>query len=63
MSVWKISNPVPPILAFLLTTVMGDMAFNRPGVQNLPDISLPSISISASLDGAAAAQLEMEVAR
>ncbi|QOL80372.1 efflux RND transporter permease subunit [Pseudooceanicola spongiae] len=63
VSAWSIRNPVPPILAFVLLTVMGLMAFNRLDVQNFPDMSLPTISISASLDGAAASQLETEVAR
>lgn len=62
-SAWAIKNPVPPILAFILMTVTGLMAFNRLDVQNFPDMSLPTITISASLDGAAAAQLETEVAR
>ena len=62
-SAWAIRNPVPPILAFILMTVMGLMAFNRLEVQNFPDMTLPTISISATLEGAAAAQLETEVAR
>lgn len=62
-SAWAIRNPVPPILAFVLLTITGLMAFNRLDVQNFPDMSLPTIDISASLDGAAAAQLETEVAR
>ena len=62
-SAWAIRNPVPPILAFILMTITGLMAFNRLDVQNFPDMSLPTINISASLDGAAAAQLETEVAR
>ncbi|PTE13038.1 efflux RND transporter permease subunit, partial [Pseudogemmobacter blasticus] len=62
-SAWAIRNPVPPILAFILMTITGLMAFNRLEVQNFPDMSLPTISVSASLDGAAAAQLETEVAR
>ena len=62
-SAWAIRNPVPPILAFILLTITGLMAFNRLDVQNFPDMSLPTITISASLDGAAAAQLETEVAR
>ncbi|MGP3698212.1 efflux RND transporter permease subunit [Rhodobacter sp. NSM] len=62
-SAWAIRNPVPPILAFILITVTGLMAFQRLDVQNFPDMDLPTISISASLDGAAAAQLETEVAR
>ncbi len=63
ISAWSIKNPVTPILAFVLLTITGLMAFNRLDVQNFPDMSLPTINISASLDGAAAAQLETEVAR
>ncbi|TNB46070.1 efflux RND transporter permease subunit [Martelella lutilitoris] len=62
-SAWAIRYPVPPILAFFLLTVMGLMAFNRLDVQNFPDMDLPTINISATQDGAAAAQLETEVAR
>lgn len=62
-SAWAIRNPVPPILAFVLLTITGLMAFNRLDVQNFPDMDLPTITISATLDGAAAEQLESEVAR
>ena len=62
-SSWSIRNPVPPILLFVLLTACGLWAFNRLDIQNFPDMDLPTIQISASLDGAAAAQLETEVAR
>ncbi|SCX26327.1 Multidrug transporter MdtB [Agrobacterium sp. DSM 25558] len=62
-SSWSIRNPVPPILLFALLTACGLWAFNRLDVQNFPDMDLPTIEISASLDGAAASQLETEVAR
>ncbi len=62
-SSWSIRNPVPPILLFVLLTACGLWAFNRLDVQNFPDMDLPTIEISASLDGAAASQLETEVAR
>ncbi|MFN7090285.1 MAG: efflux RND transporter permease subunit [Allorhizobium sp.] len=62
-SSWSIRNPVPPILLFALMTACGLWAFNRLDVQNFPDMDLPTIEISASLDGAAASQLETEVAR
>lgn len=62
-SSWSIKNPVPPILLFALMTGCGLWAFNRLDVQNFPDMDLPTITISASLDGAAASQLETEVAR
>lgn len=62
-SAWAIRNPVPPILVFIMLTVVGLMGFNRLDVQNFPDMDLPMINITATLDGAAAAQLETEVAR
>ena len=62
-TIWASLADTLPILAFILMTITGLMAFNRLDVQNFPDMSLPTITISASLDGAAAAQLETEVAR
>jgi multidrug efflux pump subunit AcrB len=62
-SAWSIRNPVPAILLFILLTVGGLLAFDRLSVQNFPDMDLPTIEVSASLEGAAPAQLETEVAR
>jgi multidrug efflux pump subunit AcrB len=63
ISAWSIRTPVPVILLFTLAMVVGLLSFKKLDVQNFPDMDLPTISISASLDGAAAAQLETEVAR
>ncbi|MFT4162814.1 efflux RND transporter permease subunit [Shinella sp.] len=62
-SAWSIRNPVPAILLFILLTVGGLLAFDKLPVQNFPDMDLPTIKVSASLEGAAPAQLETEVAR
>lgn len=62
-SAFSIRNPVPAILLFVLVTVGGLLAFNGLKVQNFPDMDLPTISITATLDGAAPSQLETEVAR
>ncbi|TPL11738.1 efflux RND transporter permease subunit [Mesorhizobium sp. B2-4-14] len=62
-SAWSIRNPVPAILLFVLLTAGGLLAFDRLAVQNFPDMDLPTIKISATLEGAAPAQLETEVAR
>ncbi len=62
-SAWSIHNPVPSILLFILLTVGGLLAFDRLAVQNFPDMDLPTIQVSAMLEGAAPAQLETEVAR
>ena len=62
-SAWSIRHPVPAILLFILLTVGGFLAFDRLAVQNFPDMDLPTIKVSASLEGAAPEQLETEVAR
>ncbi|GLK56658.1 multidrug efflux pump subunit AcrB [Methylopila capsulata] len=62
-SAWSIKNPVPAILLFALLTVLGLLSFEKLSVQNFPDMDLPTIKIAATLEGAAPAQLETEVAR
>lgn len=63
VSAWSIKNPVPAILLFFFLTVLGLFGFYHLGVQDTPDMDLPTIQISASLEGAAPEQLETEVAR
>ena len=59
----SIKNPVPAVLLFVLLTLAGLLAYRASVVQDFPDIELPIVTISASLAGAAPAQLETEVAR
>ncbi|WP_341921937.1 efflux RND transporter permease subunit [Polaromonas sp. YR568] len=63
VSSWSIKNPIPAIMLFVLLSFAGMLSFKAMKVQNFPDIDLPTVSISASLPGAAPAQLETEVAR
>lgn len=63
ISSWSIRNPVPPLLVFVLLTVLGLFGFRKLQVQDFPDMDLPTIRIAASLEGAAPSQLETEVAR
>jgi multidrug efflux pump subunit AcrB len=62
-SAFSIRNPIPAIMLFVLLTVAGLMAFKASKVQDFPDIELPIVTVTATLDGAAPAQLETEVAR
>jgi multidrug efflux pump subunit AcrB len=62
-STWSIKNPVPAILLFIMLTVAGLLAFRSMKIQQFPDIDLPTVIVSASLPGAAPAQMETEVAR
>ena len=63
VSAWSIRNPIPAVMLFVLLTFAGLLAFNAMKVQQFPDLELPTVVVSASLPGAAPAQLETEVAR
>jgi multidrug efflux pump subunit AcrB len=63
VSAWSIRNPIPALLAFVMLTFVGVMAFKAMKIQLFPDIDLPMITVSASLPGASPEQMEAEVAR
>jgi multidrug efflux pump subunit AcrB len=63
VSAWCIRNPVPAVMLFIVLTLAGLAAFRAMKIQNFPDIDLPTVTVTASLPGAAPAQLETEVAR
>ncbi|HKI75086.1 MAG TPA: efflux RND transporter permease subunit, partial [Pseudomonadales bacterium] len=60
---WSIRQPIPSIVAFLLLCAAGIYGFYKLGVQDMPDMELPVITVSASLDGASPSQLETQVTR
>ena len=63
VSSWSIKNPIAAVMLFVLLTFGGVLSFNAMKVQNFPDIDLPTVSVTASLPGAAPGQLENDVAR
>ena len=63
VSSWSIRNPTPAILLFIMLTLFGVMSFKAKKVQQFMDIDLPTVTVTASLPGAAPAQMETEVAR
>ncbi len=63
VSAWCIRNPVAAIMFFVMLTFAGVLSYQSMKVQNFPDLDLPTVTVSASLPGAAPAQLETEVAR
>ncbi len=63
VSTWSIRHPVPAILLFGFLTIIGMMSFHALGIQNFPDVELPTITVTASLEGADPTQLETEVGR
>ncbi|MGL5002811.1 MAG: efflux RND transporter permease subunit, partial [Casimicrobium sp.] len=63
VSAWCIRNPIPALMFFVLLTLAGVYSYKTMQVQNFPDLELPTINVTASLPGAAPAQMESEVAR
>jgi multidrug efflux pump subunit AcrB len=63
VSSWSIRNPIPGVLAFVMLTFLGLMAFKAMKIQMFPDIDLPMITVTATLPGASPDQMEAEVAR
>lgn len=63
VSTWSIKNPIAGVMLFVLLTFAGLLGFSAMKVQNFPDLDLPTITVVASLPGAAPAQMETEVAR
>ncbi len=63
VSSWSIRNPIPAVLAFVMLTFFGVMAFRAMKIQMFPDIDLPMITVTATMPGASPDQMEAEVAR
>jgi multidrug efflux pump subunit AcrB len=63
VSAWCIRNPMPALMLFVLLSFGGLVSFRTMKVQNMPDLDLPTVTVSASLPGASPSQLETEVAR
>lgn len=61
ISSWAIRNPIPPIVLFAVLTVMGLIAFMRMPINNMPDISVPSVIVTVSQPGASPTEMEMQV--
>ena len=62
-STWSIRNPVPAILLFTWLTALGLYSYQTLGITNFPDVDMPIITVSATLEGMAPTQMESEVAR
>nr|MBL8456202.1 efflux RND transporter permease subunit [Zoogloeaceae bacterium] len=63
VSSWSIRNPTPAILLFIMLTLAGLLAFWAMKIQQFMDVDLPTVTVTATLPGAAPGQMETEVAR
>ncbi|GBG13095.1 ACR/RND family transmembrane transporter [Novimethylophilus kurashikiensis] len=62
-SALSIRHPVPALLLFAMLCVLGLLGLRALPIQNFPDITFPTVTVSATLEGAAPSQLETDVAR
>jgi len=63
ISAWGIRNPVPTIVLFLLLTLAGLAAFTKLRINNMPDIDIPTVTVSVSWSGAAPTEMETQITR
>jgi HAE1 family hydrophobic/amphiphilic exporter-1 len=63
ISAWAIRQPITSILLFVLMTVAGLIAFRGLGVNQFPDIDVPTVTVGVSQPGAAPSELETQVTR
>jgi hydrophobic/amphiphilic exporter-1 (mainly G- bacteria), HAE1 family len=63
ISAWAIRQPITSILLFVLMTVAGLIAFRGLGVNQFPDIDIPTVTVGVSQPGAAPSELETQVTR
>lgn len=63
ISAWSIRNPVPTIVLFLFMTLAGLVAFQKLRINNMPDIDIPTVTVSVSWSGAAPTEMETQITR
>lgn len=60
---WSIERPVPVIVLFVALTVAGIVGLKRLGIQDRPDLDIPTVTVSVNYPGVPPSQLETEVTR
>ncbi|MEP7245626.1 MAG: efflux RND transporter permease subunit [Gammaproteobacteria bacterium] len=63
MVTWSIHRPVPVLVLFVALTVAGVVGFKKLGVQDRPDLDIPTVTVTVNYPGVPASQLETEVTR
>jgi multidrug efflux pump subunit AcrB len=60
---WSIERPVPVLVLFIALTVAGIVGFKQLGIQDRPDIDIPTVTVTINYPGVPPSQLETEVTR
>jgi len=62
-SAWAIRNPIAPILAFALLTIVGIQSFMTLPITRFPNIDVPLVAITVVQSGAAPSEMEAQVTK
>lgn len=63
ISAWAIRQPITSILLFVLMLAAGLMAFSQLGVNQFPEIDVPTVTVNVVQPAAAPSELETQVTR
>ena len=61
ISAWAIRNPIPPIVLFMVLSLLGIVSFFRMDVNAMPDVAFPAVQVTINQPGAAPVELETQV--
>ncbi|MCY0093591.1 efflux RND transporter permease subunit [Hoeflea ulvae] len=62
-SAWAIRNPIAPILAFALLTIVGIQSFLTLPITRFPNIDIPLVAITVVQSGAAPSEMEAQITK
>ena len=63
ISAWSIRNPVPVIVLFLVLTLAGAIAFPSLGIDQNPNVDVPTVQVLVTQPGADPTELESQVTK
>jgi len=63
MSSWAIRNPVATTVLFLLLTLAGLVGFSKLRLNSMPDMDIPTVTVSVTWSGAAPTEIETQITR
>lgn len=63
ISRWAIRHPVPTTILFVLLTLSGLVAFSKLRLNNMPDMDIPTVTVTVPWAGAAPTEIETQVTR
>jgi len=61
ISSWSIRNPVPTVVLFVALTIAGLFSFSALRINNMPDIDLPTVTVTVTQPGASPTELQTQV--